>query len=334
VKRREFITLIGGVAVLPAFSQHSARAQQSGRAARIGLLVISAVTPLTLAGLKVFLAELGQLGFVEGKNLVIERRELGFGSADPHKVFTDAAELARSNVDVLVAFGSESFAEAAKAATKTIPIVILAINYDPIARGYVKSLAHPGGNITGITFRQPELASKQIELLKEAFPSRTRLAVLYDAESADQYRSAAEAAKLMRVQVEAIKLEKPPYEFEPVFRLLGQGEAQMVLVLSSGNFTAHRMRIAELAIQHRLPTMFIFPTYVQAGGLMSYGVDYLPAFRSVADYVGKILRGARPADLPVEQVTNFELAVNLKTAKAIGVELPTSILLRANTVIE
>jgi putative ABC transport system substrate-binding protein len=237
-------------------------------------------------------------------------------------------------VNVLVAFGSEAYIQAAVAATKTIPTVILAINYDPIVHSYVKSLAHPGGNVTGVTFRQPELASKQIELLKEAFPNRTRLGIIYDAESADQFDAAQSAARSMQLQIDAMKMEKLPYEFGPVFRSLEQGGAQMVLVLSSGFFTAHRARIAEFAIQYHLPTMYIFKTYVEVGGLMSYGVDFAPAYGRVAEYVAKILNGAKPADLPVEQVTTFELAINLKTAKAMGIELPTSILLRANTVIE
>jgi putative ABC transport system substrate-binding protein len=332
VKRREFITLLGGAAASQTVLRRSASAQPSGKVARIGLLLAGTATPLTGAGLKVFFPRLAELNFVEGRNLVVERRELGFGTTG--QLFTDAAELARSNVDVLVTIGSESYIQAAAAATKTIPIVMLAINYDPIARGYVKSLAQPGGNITGVTFRQPELAGKQIELLKEAFPSRTRLAIVYDAESADQFSAAEVAARSMQVQIDAVKLERPPYEFEPVFRSLEPRGAQMMLVLSSGYFTQHRTRIAELAIQYRLPTMFIFKTYVAVGGLMSYGVDYLPAFARAAVFVAKILDGAKPADLPVEQVTSFELAINLKTAKALGVELPTSILLRANTVIE
>ena len=209
-----------------------------------------------------------------------------------------------------------------------------AYNFDPIERGYVKSLARPGGNITGVTFRQPELVSKQIELLKEAFPDRTRLAVFYDGQSADQFSAAEAAAKSMRLELRAIKLENPPYDFAPAFRSAAQGAAQMLLVLSSGYFSPHRVRIAERAIEHRLPTMFIFKTYIEAGGLMSFGVDYLPSFQRAAQYVAKILQGAKPADLPVEQVETFELAVNLKTAKAMGMELPTSILLRANTVIE
>lgn len=331
MKRREFITLVGGAA---ATWPVAALAQQTGKVARVGVLVISSSTPLSASGLKEFMANLARLGFIEGRNLVVDRRELGFDTGAERKLFTDAAELARSNVDVLVALGSEQYMRAAVAATKTIPTVMLAINYDPIALGFVKSLARPGGNITGVTFRQPELASKQLELLKEAFPSSTRLAVIYDTESADQFRAAETAAASMQMQIVPVKLENPPYEFEPVFRSLNPSGAQMVLVLSSGFFTVHRARIADLAIRHRLPTMFIFKPYVEAGGLMSYGVDYLPAFGRVADYVGKILNGAKPADLPVEQVTSFELTVNLKTAKAIGIELPTSILLRANKVIE
>jgi putative ABC transport system substrate-binding protein len=268
------------------------------------------------------------------KSIIIERRELGFGTVDSNKLFADAAELAQSNVDVLVAFGSEVFIQAAVAATKTIPTVIMAINYDPIARGYVTSLAQPGGNITGVTFRQPELASKQMELLKEAFPDRERLAVLYDAESAEQFGMATVAAEPLQMRIDAVKLENPPYEFELVFRSLAERGSQAVLVLSSGLFTAHRARIAELAIRHHLPTMFIFRSYVESGGLMSYGVDFVPPYARVANYVAKILNGAKPADLPLEQVSHFEMVINLKTAKAIGIEFPTSILLRANTVIE
>jgi putative tryptophan/tyrosine transport system substrate-binding protein len=331
VRRREFITLVGGAA---ASWPVMARAQQPDKNARIGLLIISFTTPLSAAGLKLFTSELGRLGFVEGKNIGIERRELGFGALGNEKLFADAADLAQSNVDVLVAFGSEVFVQAAVAATKAIPTVILAINYDPIARGYVKSLARPGGNITGVTFRQPELASKQMELLKEAFPNRDRLAVLYDAESAEQFDMAETAAKSMQLRLDAVKLENPPYEFEPVFRTLAERGSRLILVLSSGLFTAHRARIAELAIRYGLPSMFTFRSYVDNGGLMSFGVDTGPAYARVADYVAKILKGAKPADLPVEQVTSFELVINLKTAKAIGVDFPTSILLRANTVIE
>jgi ABC-type uncharacterized transport system substrate-binding protein len=211
---------------------------------------------------------------------------------------------------------------------------MMANNYDPFARGYVKSLAQPGGNITGVFYRQQELAVKQVELLVEAFPERTRLAVLWASQSADQHAAAERAAQAMHLSVQGIKLENEPYDFDAAFRTLTQDGAQMLHVLSTPAFTPHSAQIAELAIRYRLPTMFIFRAYVEAGGLMSYGVDAGPMWRRGASYVAKILRGAQATELPVEQAATFEFAVNLKTAKALGVTLPTSILLRADEVIE
>jgi putative ABC transport system substrate-binding protein len=253
---------------------------------------------------------------------------------DAKRLFAETADLARSNVNVLVAAGPEMALQAAVAASRTIPIVMWAINYDPIARGFVKSLTHPGGNITGIVSLQTELAAKQVELLTQALPGRTRLAILWDALSADQFAAAQRQAGSLRLDVQSLKLENPPYNFDVVFRSLSERSPQMLLVLSSPFFSNHRARIAELAIEQRLPTMFIFKSYVQAGGLISYGIDPLANFRQVGLYVAKILNGAKPADLPVEQAAKFELVVNLKTAKAIGVDLSTSILLRADEVIE
>jgi len=211
---------------------------------------------------------------------------------------------------------------------------MLAINYDPIMGGYVKSLSQPGGNITGIFARQPELAEKQVELLTETFPSRTRLAVLYDENSSEQFRAAERRAKLLGLHLFALKLEHRPYDFVAAFRTLHEASPHMLLVLSSPLFVPHRVQIAELALQRRLPTMFIFRSYVEAGGLLSYGIDRVPMFRVAGDYVGKILKGVKPTDLPVVQPIRFQLALNLKTASAIGLELPTSILLRADEVIE
>ena len=329
MRRREFITFLGGAMAL---APRAVCAQQSSdRVRRIGVLSTGLQTPVTAAGYPLFVAQLRQLGFTEGSNLAIDFRALD--QNDSRKTFIDAADM-RGKVDVIVALGSEVFLQAAIAADDTVPIVMTAFNFDPIERGYVKSLARPGGNVTGVTFRQPELASKQIELLREAFPARTRLAIFYDGQSTDQFSAAETAAKSMRLDFQAVKLENPPYDFDKAFQSVEQGKADMLLVLSSGYFSLHRAQIALLAGQQHLPTMFIFSTYVEAGGLMSYGVDFLPSYRRAAESVAKILRGAKPADLPVEQVTNFELAVNLRTAKAIGVELPTSILLRANKVIE
>jgi putative ABC transport system substrate-binding protein len=233
-----------------------------------------------------------------------------------------------------VAAGPELTLQAAVAASTTVPIVVWAINYDPIARGFMKSLSRPDGNITGLVSLQTELAAKQVELLTQAFPERTRLAILWDVLSADQFAAAEHQARSQRLNVQSLKLENPPYNFDAAFRGLSVGSAQMLLVLSSPFFSDSRAPIAELAIQQRLPTMFIFKSYVQAGGLISYGIDPSASFRKVGLYVAKILNGAKPADLPVEQATKFELTINLKTAKAIGVDLSTSILLRADEVIE
>jgi putative ABC transport system substrate-binding protein len=176
------------------------------------------------------------------------------------------------------------------------------------------------------------LAAKQVELLREAFPDRSRLAVLYDEDSADQFAAAERQARSLRLDVRPLKLENPPYDFDVAFQSLAKGSPQMLLVLSSQYFTLSRSHIAELAIQQRLPTMFIFKSYVEAGGLISYGVDPSAIFRQVGFY--KILNGAKPVDLPIQQPVKFELVINLKTAKAIGVDLSTAIQLRADDVIE
>jgi putative tryptophan/tyrosine transport system substrate-binding protein len=328
MRRREFITLVGGAAAVWPLA---ARAQQAGRIARVGVLGPDLNNSVSGPGYQVFLSELRKLGFTEGQNLVVEYRRTDEGMP---KAFTGANEMVAAKADVLVANGPEISLQAATAARPAVPIVMLANNYDPFARGYVKSLAQPGGNITGLYYRQPELAVKQLELLVEAFPERTRVAILWDPVSADQLSAIERAEQSMRLSLRSLKLENPPYDFDAVFRTVVRGEAQMLHVLSSPAFNPQRAHIAELAIGHRLPTMFIFRTYVEAGGLMSYGVDTGPMWRRAASYVAKILRGAQPADLPVEQTANFEFAVNLKTAKAIGVTLPTSILLRADEVIE
>jgi putative ABC transport system substrate-binding protein len=328
IGRRQFITAIGGAAAWPLAS----RAQQlAGRTARIGIVRPSLDNPVVSLGYPAFLDELKKSGFIEGQNLTIEVvRE----DQDAQRLFAETAELVRSNVELLVVSGSEITLQAAIAASRTIPIVMLAINFDPIARGYVKSLARPGGNITGVVSLQTELAAKQVELLTQAFPERTRLAVLWDGISADQFAAAERQAKSLRLDVRSLKLENLPYDFDAAFQSLAEGSPQMLLVLSSPFFTLSRSHIAELAIQQRLPTMFIFKTYVQAGGLISYGVDPQAIYRQLGFYVAKILNGTKPADLPVEQAVKFELVINLRTAKAIGVELSTAIQLRADEVIE
>ena len=328
IARRKFIAALSGAAFAWPLA---VRAQQLGRTARIGFLRTSLNDPVTALGYPAFLDELKRSGFSEGQNLTIEAVRI---DQDRQRLFAETADLVRSNVELLVTTGTEIALQAAIAASKTIPIVFWANNFDPIARGYVKSLARPGGNITGVVSQQTELAAKQVELLTEAFPERTQLAVLYDGISADQFSAAQRQANLLHLDVRSVKLENPPYDLDAAFRSLAEGSPQMLLVLSSPFFSPHRSHIADLAIQQRLPAMFIFKTYAQAGGLISYGNDPTVMYRELGLYVSKILNGAKPVDLPVEQPVKFELVINLKTAKAIGVELSTAILLRADEVIE
>jgi putative ABC transport system substrate-binding protein len=317
IGRRQLICVLGSAAIPWPL------AARAGKTARIGFVGNPLDNPVTALGYPAFLDELKKSGFSVGQNLAIEAVN-----------FAETADLVRSNVELLVVVGTEIALQVAIAASRTIPIVMWAINFDPIARGYVKSLAQPGGNITGIVSLQTELAAKQVELLTQALPDRTRLAILWDAISADQFTAAERQAKSLRLEVQSLKLENPPYDFDAAFRSLAEGSPQMLLVLSSQFFTRSRSQITELAIRQRLPTMFIFKTYVQAGGLISYGVDPPAMSRQAGFYVAKILNGAKPADLPIQQPVKFELVINLKTAKAIGVDLSTAIQLRADEVIE
>jgi putative tryptophan/tyrosine transport system substrate-binding protein len=313
IGRRELMSMLGGAAVVWPL------ATRAEKTARIGFVGSPLDNPVVALGYPAFLDELKKSGFSVGQNLAIETAEI--------------ADLVRSNVELLIVM-TEIELQAAMAASRTIPIVMWAINFDPIARGYVKSLRQPGGNVTGIVSLQTELAAKQVELLTQALPGRTRLAVLWDPMSADQFNAAERQAASLRLGVQSLKLENPPYDFDAAFRSIAQGSPQMLLVLSSRYFTLSRSHIAELAIQQRLPTMFIFKVYVQAGGLMSYGVDPVTNLRQVGFYVAKILNGAKPTDLPVQQAAKFELVINLKTAKAIGVDMSTAFQLRADDVIE
>jgi putative tryptophan/tyrosine transport system substrate-binding protein len=328
--RRDFITLLGGTAAAVA-TWHPLAAQQAGRIYRVGFFGGAPDSGVMALGYPAFRDEMRKHGFIDGRNLVLEFRST---RQEAVRLHADAVELVRTNVDLIVASGPDVPVKAALAASRTVPIVMWANNFDPIAHGFVQSLARPGGTVTGVFTRQPELAAKQVEILKETFPDRTRLTALYDALSADQLRGAEQAAKSLQLTLRAIKLENPPYDIASAFRRVVESDPQMLIVLSSPLFGPHNKEIAEETVRSRLPAMFIFKYYVEAGGLMSYGIDIKSSFRRLAEYVAKILNGATPSDLPVEQPTKFELIVNLKTAKAIGIELPTSLLLRADEVIE
>jgi putative tryptophan/tyrosine transport system substrate-binding protein len=327
IKRRTFITLLGGAAATWSLA---ARAQQPSRPIRLGVLGPMLNSSPAIAQYQDLRTRLEELGFREGPNFTIDYQAVD----DRRGAFVSAADLTRAQPDLIVATGPEVALQAVAGASGFVPVVMIAVNFDPLARGYIASLTRPGGNITGLVFLQLELAQKQVELLTQAFPDRTRLAMLFDSQSADQFDAAERAAKALNLQVQPIRLENPPYDIDVAFNRAVSGGAQTMLVLSSPLFLPHLTRITEVASTHRLPAMFIAKHWAEAGGLMAYGADFTVMYRRAADYVAKILKGAKPADLPVEQASKFELIVNLRTAKAIGIELPTGILLRADKVIE
>ena len=327
MRRRDFIALIGGAAA--ATWPLAARAQTLRRIFRIGT---ASPNPRAFIGWVAFDQRMRELGYVEGQNLVFEFIDNG---DQLDRMGEAIEELVRRKVDVIVdSSGTEQSLKVALAATSTLPIVTIAIQYDPVALGHVSSLARPTGNVTGVYLRRPELVEKQMELLAQTCPGRTRLGVLWDMNSSDMFNAAERAVTSLNLELRPVKLENPPYDFVVAFRTLAERGSQMLLVLSSAYFNRDRPHIAGLAMQYRLPTMLSSKLYVEAGGLMSYGPSLPGMFRRMADYVDRIARGAKPSDLPIEQPTKFELVLNLKTAKALGLEVPDRLLALADEVIE
>jgi ABC-type uncharacterized transport system substrate-binding protein len=274
---------------------------------------------------------LRQLGYVEGQNLLIEAR---FADARVDQLPGLAEDLVQRKVDVIVT--AERLAtQAAKQATTTIPIV-MASGGDPVGTGLVTSLAQPGGNVTGVTSLTGALSEKRLELLKEAIPKLSRLAVLWDPANPDtvfELRETEVTARSLKVSIQAVGV-RGPNEFESAFSAMARERATALIVLSGGMFFTERRRLANLAVKHRLPTMFGQKEEAEAGGLMAYGANSTDLFQRTAGYVDKILRGAKPADLPVEQPTRYELVINLRTARALGLAIPQALLIRADHVIE
>ena len=277
-----------------------------------------------------FTKKLGELGWVEGRNLSVEAR----WAKDADSLPGLAAELVRLGVDIILTPGPVA-TSAAKRATSTIPIVMIA-STDPRRAG-AAGLAHPGGNLTGLTIGQTEVVNeKRLELLKEALPEISRVAILWDVERVSNAADAAvllATARSLKLQLQQLDVTKAG-DFEPAFRAAQQGGAGAVVLVESPRAVVNRTLIAQLALKHRLPVMSQFSRLVEAGGLMSYGPDLSDLFDRAASYVDKILKGAKPGDLPIEQPTKFELVINLKTAKALGLMIPQSLLQRADQVIE
>ena len=328
MKRRDFITLLGGVASAPLWPRHAHAQPKVIR--RVGFLGGVNVLSPSSESYRAFLAQMDELGFRAGRNVIIEYKAL----ADPRGPAGSAGDLLRSQLDVIVVTGPETGLQALRTAGKNVPIVFLAQQYDPVAQKHVASLDKPGGNVTGIYLRQSELAQRQIELLTEALPGRKRFAVCWDNETADQFAAIERVAKEAKLDFLPLRHEKPPYSIELTFKNFVVRKTQMAMFLPSQHFGGRRSKIAELAIARKLPTLFASKAYVESGGLLSCGVDYPATFRKLAELTGKILRGEKPANLAVDSTVRLEIAVNTKTAKAIGVELPETVMKRASKVVD
>jgi putative ABC transport system substrate-binding protein len=321
MRRREFIALLGGVAVAWPL------AMQAQQPFRIGLLNTGASTFFIAP----FMGKLEELGYLEGKNVIIERK---FAEGNPERLKEFAADLVREHVDVIVTLGTPA-GFAAKQATSTIPIV-LGANSDPVGVGLVASLARPGGNATGNSLMAPELSAKRLEILRALAPGISRFAILWDSSNpgmAERVRETKIAADQSRVLLHTVgprNLE----ELEAAFAELLNQRPDALLVTTETFTRQHLVRILDFASQNKIPAMFEDSSYVEAGGLMSYGPDYEEVFRTAAVFVSKILKGAKPADLPIEQPTKFQLVINLKTAKALAIEIPPTLLAMADRVIE
>ena len=324
MRRREFITLLGSTA---AAWPLIARAQQTGKIYKIGLLSPSSSQP----PLAYLFNSLRELGWIEGKNVSIEYR---FAENCPERLPELATDLVRLNVDLIVAIGTLG-PVAARRATSTIPIIMVGAG-DPLGTGLVASLARPGGNVTGMSFMTPDLSGKRLELLKELLPRLARVAVLWNGANpypAIVFKETQTAGRTMGIEVQSLEVRSPD-DFDGAFAAARQQRPDALIVVEDPLTFAYRERIADFAVADRLPSLCGFKEYASAGGLISYGAVVAELYRRAAGYVDKILKGAKPADLPVQQPTKFDLVVNLKTAKALGLQIPDKMLAVADEVIE
>jgi putative ABC transport system substrate-binding protein len=327
MKRRRFITLFGGAAfALPL----AALAQRADRERRIGVFRAAPDDAVFRQNFDPFRQALRELHFTEGTNLAFEYR---VRAGKPGEILALADDLVRAKVDAILAMGPAAVRAAANA-TSAIPIVAVDLESDPVAEAFAVGLARPGKNITGLFLDFPEMSGKWIQLLKEAVPKLSRVALLWDpATGPNLLRGAEPAGSSMRIQL--LRLEaRSPADFARSFESAATQKAEALLALSSPVFNSARKEIAELALKHRMPAMMPFPDFADDGGLMAYGPHLSSMFRQAGGIMGKVLKGARPGEIPIERPTRFELAVNLKAAKALGITIPQSLLLRADRVIE
>jgi putative ABC transport system substrate-binding protein len=325
--RRTFLAGMGAVLLAAPLAVEA----QPGKVYRIGLLDYSSPNPGRQAWWNAFRQRMRELGYVEGQNVSFEPR---WAQGDQVRVRKLAAELVGLKVD-LIATGGQSAAIAAKRVTSTIPIV-MATGSDPVALGIVASLRHPGGNVTGLTSINSELTAKRLDLLRNLAPRASRIAIMWDETDTGSRLGEQEveaAAKTAGLTIHSVPVGSAA-GLDATFAAMVRGRAGALMVVSTARLFSYRKRIAELAVKHRIPSVVGLREYVEAGSLASYGTDYPDLFRRAAVYVDKILKGAKPGDLPVEQPTKFELVINLKTAKALGLTIPPSLLGRADEVIQ
>jgi len=327
MKRREFISLVGAAAAWPLV----ARAQQVGKTPQIGYLGVSSPS-LEPHYVEAFRQKLRELGHVEGKNIAIEYR---WAEGQDDRLPNLASELVRLKPDVIVTTGTPG-AVAAMQATKTIPIV-MASSADPVGSGLVASLARPGGNVTGFTILGPELEGKRLELLKQAVPGLSRLAVLWNPSNpgiVSYFETVKNAGRALQISLGPVVEVRRSDELDSAFTAIASARPHALVVIADRFLLSHRKQIVEFAAVKRLPTMYPYREYVDAGGLMSYAPSNTELFLGTAIYVDKILKGAKPGDLPIQEPTKFELVINLKTAKALGLAIPPGLLARATELIE
>src|ERR1700746_2587629 len=324
MRRREFTALIGGVGLLLAVKVRRARGQQSVKIPRIGIIDDSPIWNAFRHGLR-------DLGYLEGQNIAFD---YAYGDGVPERLAEAAAALVRRPVDVIATYATPA-SFAAKQATTTIPIVMISIG-DPVRAGLVPSVARPGGNITGNTILGPDVGAKRLQILKEAIPTVLRVAFLWNPDNASnvlQFEEVQAAAPTLGVTVISVSVS-PRIEFETAFAAMMKKRPAVLSMTAEPFHQTHSASITDFMVKNRVPAVYQLRENVRAGGLMSYGASEYDLFRRAAGYVHKILQGTKPADLPVEQRIKFDLAINLKTAKALGLTIPPTFIARADEVIE
>jgi putative tryptophan/tyrosine transport system substrate-binding protein len=294
---------------------------------RVGAVGLSKSSPHW----QIFIREMAERGYVEGDNFVFELIE---GTGGLYDFRSGYEELANRKVDIFLVVGTERALRAARDVSNTIPIVIGAIDYDPVAHGHVADLARPGGHVTGVYFQQIELTAKRLQILKDTFPQMRSVTVFWGSPSADQWKAAQDAAPSLNLDLVGVQFQERPYDYDKVFARIDPAHRRHLLVVSMGDFFSDRERLARFALASCARSMFAGREWVNAGGLLSYGPYLASMFQRLAEYVDRIARGMTPSELPIEQPAAFELVINLRTARTLGVAIPSSILARANEVLE